>query len=138
MKVINPAKGTSKGTSAIFMDIQPHAPVKLPKIVPVKLGLSFCLLVWSTRSLYTPILRTNPDRAGITTINEKPKASEAGTENIKKGSKNMYCKIIINGTNIPTKIKIDKIMYFGLENTCFNASLCTIFHNISYCIPFMD
>jgi len=55
------------------------------------------------------------------TTREKLKSSEPGTEKIKIGSKNMYCKNIMRGTNIPTKIRTDKTMYFLLEKTSFSA-----------------
>jgi len=55
------------------------------------------------------------------TTREKLKRSESDTEKTKIGSKNMYCKNIMSGTNIPTKIRTDKIMYFGLEKTSFSA-----------------
>ncbi len=37
----------------------------------------------------------------------------------------MYCKNIMSGTNIPPKIRTDKIMYFGLEKTSFSAFMNT-------------
>jgi len=55
------------------------------------------------------------------TTREKLKSSESDTEKIKKGSMKKYCKNIERGTNITTKIRTDKTMYFGLEKTSFSA-----------------
>jgi len=60
-------------------------------------------------------------RAEMITTKEKLKSSESDTEKIKKGSKKMYCKNMMSGTNIPTKIRTNKIAYLELEKTSFKA-----------------
>jgi len=55
------------------------------------------------------------------TTKEKLKSSESDTEKIKKGSKKMYCKNMVSGTNIPTKIRTNKITYLEFEKTSFKA-----------------
>jgi len=60
------------------------------------------------------------------TTREKLKSSEPDTEKTKKGSMKKYCKNMVRGTNIPTKIRTNKIRYFELEKTSFSASLCNL------------
>lgn len=66
---------------------------------------------------------TRADKADIVTIRTNPNSVPDGIWLTTYGSKKIYSDIISRPTNMVEKITMDKIRYFGFENTRWIADI---------------